>query len=1008
MTALGEELGDVRQKIEKHARQSSSQVLLISEKLRVLSSSLDGAVQSGPVLEQLREVLGAATEATEAFKMIQIIDNLHFPTMKERFSNVNGPARNTFDWIFEDSETFLDKQPGSKIALRDWLRSGSGIFHVEGKPGSGKSTLMKHICEHRETREILREWAGEKKLITSQFFFWRPGTHEQKSLRGLICGLLWGIIRQEPQLAKLLFPRLWLSESSRSQSIDLSDGDVDEALGLLVKGGVVLDEYHFCFFIDGLDEFDDNKGCTQYQLTKHLQQWASSPCRNVKLCVSTRQLPVFGNAFSPAQRLTIHIFTGKDIKKLVKERLEGNGAFQKLAQSEKDRCDKMVRQVIENAEGVFLWVCVLLNLLEDSLGNGDSIAMLESIVKCAPTELDDFFGHILNSIPPHYRRQAFIILALAMRIDGFLISEESRDPEGGVWKGDYENDGWSLSLLSCSYLLEGLDNSSNLEKVVRKVPKSLPRNTADYRTRVERGSAAVAARCKGLVERRQGRIEFIHRSVPEFLQKFLAKTFPTPELNDEIVSSALAWMMLIDVSYRKDKTPGAHAKEDPGCSSNSDAEDDLFAPTVLANLDFDSIHDVSCISNLLIQIRQAPGTNSGLIMPLLQQIEQELLHHQLGIRTFNEVPEEKRYYSIMASIPFPPFFSLFSLASAAGFVEIILWDHENESLSLTRGQDWMITNLLGEVISRLPHYRCKAKHSRFYGVSYTAMLKYFFQAGVSVATEVEVDHRYPPWTEYPAPELRSVHQGQLEPPEQGRRGSDNPSSAGSHRVILQDLLVISLLTTPRHKPRERRIYLCLDPFPPAFGEMLQVLLRYGAALSITMTLSDMSRLDDDGSERSKSDPDGDIELLASNRKGTICDDTEDDGGDDSTYFMAGRSTYRLLRQIHLIRDEDRSEIITVYGVVGSSVGLVRSFRELLTSSGGSITLRDFLCFIKAPGLDMLLPPVDEDQPDGGLLTAHSSSSPEDGLEQAEASDNEDFGDQAAKQPCFLSWAAPGK
>jgi hypothetical protein len=971
----------------------------------VLSSSLDGAAQTGPVLEQLKGVLSAAADATEAFTLIQILDNLYFPTMKDRFTNVNGPARSTFNWIFEDSNTFLDKQPGSEIALRDWLRSGSGIFHVEGKPGSGKSTLMKHICEHRETRQILREWAGEKKLITSQFFFWRPGTPEQKSLRGLIRGLLWGIIRQEPQLAKLLFPRLWLPESSRSQFIDLSDEDVDDALGLLVKGREVLNEYHICFFIDGLDEFDDSKGCTQYQLTQHLQQWASSPCRNVKLCVSSRQLPVFANAFSPAQRLTIHIFTGQDIKELINQRLEGNGAFQKLAKSEKDRCDKMVRQVILNAEGVFLWICVLLNLLEDSLGNGDSITMLESIVKSAPTELDDFFGHILNSIPLHYRRQAFIVLALAMRIDGFLLSEETRDSNARALKGRYMNPVWSLSLLSCSYLLEGLDHSGNLGKVVRKVPKSIPKNNADYRIRIERGSAAVTGRCKGLLERRQGRIEFIHRSVPEFLQKFFAKTFPTPELNDEIVSSALAWMMLIDLSYRNNKKPEGHAEQDPGRSSKSDAEDDLFAPTVLINQNIGGGNVSVCIFLLLFQIRQAPGTNPGAIMLLLQQIEQELLHHQFGIRTFNEVPRDKRHNCDLNILRGDrAIVSLFSMACVLGFIEIILWDHKNESLSLTRGQDWVITNLLSMVISRLPEYRSKAHTNRFFGLSHTTMLEYFFRAGVSVATEVEVNHRDPPWTKYPAPEMRPEHEVQIEPPQQDRWGSNDSRSAkpGSHRTTLEDLLVISLVTDSHRTPSGTQLHLCLDPFPPVFGKMLEVLLRYGATLSITMSLSDLSWPENDGTERSKSDLDDDIELLSFDSE----DDDDDD--DDSAYFLAGQSEYQLLRRIHLIRDEDGSEIITVGGVIGSSPGLVRSFWELLISSDGSITLRDYLGFIKAPSFDMPLTPVGDDQSDGRLLTTHSSSSSEENVEPAEASDNEDFGDQATKEPGLLSRATLGK
>ncbi|EAQ85322.1 hypothetical protein CHGG_09336 [Chaetomium globosum CBS 148.51] len=900
---LSEQLGDVQQKIERHARQSNSQVLLLSERLRALSSSLDGAAQSGPVLEQLREVLGAATEATEAFKVIQVLDNLHFPTIKERFANVSGTAPGTFDWIFdEDSETFLDEQPGSKITFRGWLRSGTGIFHVEGKPGSGKLTLMKHICEHRETRQILREWAGEKRLITWQFFFWRPGTPEQKSLRGLIRGLLWGIIRQEPQLAKLLFPRLWPStefpESGRSQFIDLSDKDVDEALGIL-----------------------------------HLQQWASNPCWHVKLCVSSRQLPVFSNAFSPAQRLTIHVFTGDDIEALVKQRLEGNGEFQELAKSEKDRCDAMVRQIIQSAEGVFLWVCVLLNKLEDSLGNGDSIAMLESIVKSAPSELDDLFSHILTSIPLHYRRQAFILLALAMRLDGFLLSEETRDPDAGASKGGYENDAWSLSLLSCSYLLEGLDdNNKSLEKV----------------------------------------------------------------LNDEIASSALAWMMLIDLSYREDEELEGHASKDGFWVSLRLSRGDLSAPTVLINqsLEFGDVY--KCILLLLFQIRQAPVTNSDSIMPLLQQIEQELLHHQFGVRTFNEIPEDQRHYHGMVS--------LYSMAATLGFIEIIRWDYENKSLSLTRGQDWVIANVLGTVISTLPLYRWKAASNRFLGPPHTAILEYFLRAGVSIATEVELNPEDSAWIEYP--ELRSELEAELELPKQDRRGSDDSSSAKetSHRATLRDLLVVSLLTKLRRE-RSEPFHLCLDPFPPAAREILGVFMRYGATFSITMSPSDQWRLgEDEDVERLKFDPDRDIELLPSGCENDGDDDDDDDGGDDNTWFMTGRSKYQLLRRIDLTRDEDRSKIITLGAVIGSSPGQLRSFWELLTSSGGSITLRDFLCFIKVPGLDIPLSPFGEGQPDSGLLAAHSSSLPEESLDEAEASGNQDFENQATEQPRFLSWA----
>jgi len=41
-----------------------------------------------------------------------------------------------------------------------WLSSGDGIFHIAGKLGSGKSTLMKFLCEHPCTIWQLQKWAG--------------------------------------------------------------------------------------------------------------------------------------------------------------------------------------------------------------------------------------------------------------------------------------------------------------------------------------------------------------------------------------------------------------------------------------------------------------------------------------------------------------------------------------------------------------------------------------------------------------------------------------------------------------------------------------------------------------------------------------------------------------------------------------------------------------------------------------------------------------------------------
>jgi len=76
--------------------------------------------------------------------------------------------------IESEKDTTSDKHTKSerhdKTRLRDiernyvarelflhWLSSGNGIFHISGKLGSGKSTLMKFLCDHDRTTAELQK-----------------------------------------------------------------------------------------------------------------------------------------------------------------------------------------------------------------------------------------------------------------------------------------------------------------------------------------------------------------------------------------------------------------------------------------------------------------------------------------------------------------------------------------------------------------------------------------------------------------------------------------------------------------------------------------------------------------------------------------------------------------------------------------------------------------------------------------------------------------------------------
>lgn len=79
-----------------------------------------------------------------------LLQSLSFDTMKHRSETIAEAHQETFEWIFSDSEF----RPWSNF--REWLQSDNGLYWLSGKAGSGKSTLMKYIVGHEETKTLCR------------------------------------------------------------------------------------------------------------------------------------------------------------------------------------------------------------------------------------------------------------------------------------------------------------------------------------------------------------------------------------------------------------------------------------------------------------------------------------------------------------------------------------------------------------------------------------------------------------------------------------------------------------------------------------------------------------------------------------------------------------------------------------------------------------------------------------------------------------------------------------
>ncbi|KAH6981754.1 hypothetical protein BKA56DRAFT_672555 [Ilyonectria sp. MPI-CAGE-AT-0026] len=519
------------------------------EKLDALKVHLDRVTAPDEILEAIKAINTTSHEAMEIITQDLLVQSIRsrYPSARARFESVSRAESGTFSWILEDPDRLLEMEPELHISFTEWLASGLGVFHIAGKPGAGKSTLMKLLMTHKETKRLLEEWAGEKDLLFANFFFWRLGDAGQKTWDGMVGSLLYDIVRQVPSVAKLLFTNHWQREKMQlclraNYVIDLSQAEILEAFEKLISDSEVHEKYRICLGIDGLDEFDELT-ISHWDLAQRLKNWLERSSENIKLCVSSREYPDIEQVFSKHQRIHLHRLTAKDIMQLSMDRLNGNPLFRSLSERSAEDSQIIFWRITRESEGIFLWVVLLLKLIEEELAiRTETISMrrVHDIIESAPKELEEFIVHILHTIPTHYRGNAIMVLAMALRMNCLLIQPESKR-RNWVYHHSLRNASYEvhfLSVLGVSLHFEPLDKIDSLDD----------QSYIDCRRRD--AVKLLNCWCRGLLTVGTAVLGFSHRSIPELLQKIF-RNQEAQDITDEMVVEGILKVFLAET-----KVPG--------------------------------------------------------------------------------------------------------------------------------------------------------------------------------------------------------------------------------------------------------------------------------------------------------------------------------------------------------------------------------------------------------------------------------------------------------------------
>ncbi|KAH6856112.1 hypothetical protein B0I37DRAFT_351213 [Chaetomium sp. MPI-CAGE-AT-0009] len=331
-----------------------------------------------------------------------IYQSIFFKSMGHREGAIPARYATTFEWMFRTPRQSEGGEPMWSDFCK-WLEGDSKeIYWVTGKPGSGKSTLIKFVANDPRFEEHLRVWAGDAELVTARFFSWNAGMDPlQRTHEGLYRTLLLEVLRKKPQLIPDVFPGRWFLLQSFGRNATLppmSKRDLEAGFRSLLHltGG----RFKVALLVDGLDEFTDD----HRKLVAVLRE--ANDRDQVKICASSRPWNVFKDAYAQSPTLQLERLTLDDMKLFVQSKLDMSPGYREFACTQPKEATQIITDLVEKASGVFLWITVISGLLETSFQEGARTKELRGIIDKLPDEISDLFQYIWARTSPRFRNEA--------------------------------------------------------------------------------------------------------------------------------------------------------------------------------------------------------------------------------------------------------------------------------------------------------------------------------------------------------------------------------------------------------------------------------------------------------------------------------------------------------------------------------------------------------------------------------------------------------------------------
>ncbi|KXH61279.1 hypothetical protein CSAL01_06594 [Colletotrichum salicis] len=489
---ISTEMFRTRNHVTQESQKATAQIQLMVDQQ---SAQLDQTIRNSN--QQVSTAVEALSfDRDREAKRRRFLRSFKFTGMSQRRNQVGESCEGTFKWIFandkgvledfdDESEYTITESEGSEcsgcsqdnspdgayglagqngVAPQDgntrwdsfigWLKSGSSIFWCSGKPGSGKSTLMRFIISDPRTKSALNVWSPGVLLVSH--FFWRPGS--------------------------LIAP----SGGHKDSDTDWSTGELQKLYFDTVE------QYHrpICFFLGGLGEVSPDDGAVRLLEVIH----GLGTIQNVKICVASRPEYLIEKNLGYGSYPSIRLqgLTSNDLRIYTQSHTKLPPEF-KMWHSW-GQPGEPIDLLVEKAEGIFLWLWLAIKSLNRGLHHGNNSDDLQQRIQSLLTSLSKLYNDMwtrLNADQPLYREKAALYF-------GLVISSQRLN-----WPN-------TLSLITSLDVFDVMLITTSMADRVLEEPSHIVQPSVLI-TACQRIESEVPLMCAGLLERTDSGALGLHR-----------------------------------------------------------------------------------------------------------------------------------------------------------------------------------------------------------------------------------------------------------------------------------------------------------------------------------------------------------------------------------------------------------------------------------------------------------------------------------------------------------------